>query len=171
MRGVPDAEWLVANGLRLGRDVYLGRAAHFDTGWLWLITVEDGATITANVEILAHDASTKKLLGYTIVAPVTICRDAFIGNSAIILPGVTVGAGAIVGAGSVVRHDVPPGTIAVGNPARVVGDVAAYAERHRRLMEDAPVYPAEGWSVPGGIAPAQMRQMREQLAGVIGYVP
>ncbi|MBX3513884.1 MAG: acyltransferase [Xanthobacteraceae bacterium] len=44
----------------------------------------------------------------------------FIGAHSILMPGVTVGDGSIVGAGSVVTRDVPPGSIVVGNPARVV---------------------------------------------------
>jgi sugar O-acyltransferase (sialic acid O-acetyltransferase NeuD family) len=45
---------------------------------------------------------------------------AWIGAGAILLPGVKVGARAIVGAGTVVLHDVAPGTIVVGNPARLL---------------------------------------------------
>jgi acetyltransferase-like isoleucine patch superfamily enzyme len=37
-----------------------------------------------------------------------------------ILQGVTVGEDSVVGAGAVVTHDVPPGTLVVGSPARVV---------------------------------------------------
>ena len=51
--------------------------------------------------------------------PIVIGNNVWIGNRAIILPGVTIGDGAVVGAGAVVVHDVPPGTLAVGNPARV----------------------------------------------------
>ena len=54
-------------------------------------------------------------------APIRICDKAWIGMNAIILKGVTIGEGAVVGAGSVVTHDVPPWTIAAGNPAKVVG--------------------------------------------------
>lgn len=43
-----------------------------------------------------------------------------IGSGAVILPDLTIGAGAIVGAGSVVTRSVPPRTIVVGNPARVL---------------------------------------------------
>ena len=55
------------------------------------------------------------------VAPVVIGDDVFIGMEALILKGVTVGAGSVIGAGSVVTRDVPPGSVVAGNPARVVG--------------------------------------------------
>lgn len=54
------------------------------------------------------------------VVPTLIKRGASIGSNSTILCGVTVGEGAIVGAGSVVTHDIPPGAIAAGVPARVI---------------------------------------------------
>jgi UDP-2-acetamido-3-amino-2,3-dideoxy-glucuronate N-acetyltransferase len=48
-------------------------------------------------------------------------RGASIGGGATILCGVTIGVESMIGAGAVVTKDVPPGTIAVGTPARVVG--------------------------------------------------
>jgi acetyltransferase-like isoleucine patch superfamily enzyme len=51
-------------------------------------------------------------------APIVIAEDVWIGMGAIILPGVSIGAGAIVGAGAVVTHDVAPGEIVGGVPAR-----------------------------------------------------
>jgi len=52
--------------------------------------------------------------------PVHIADSVWIGLRAIILKGVTIGEGAVVGAGSVVTKDVPPWTMAAGNPARIV---------------------------------------------------
>jgi UDP-2-acetamido-3-amino-2,3-dideoxy-glucuronate N-acetyltransferase len=49
-----------------------------------------------------------------------IGRGASIGAGACLLPGVSVGEGAMVGAGAVVTKDVPPFTVVVGNPARVI---------------------------------------------------
>jgi len=54
------------------------------------------------------------------IKSVRICRNAWIGRGAYILKGVIIGQGAIVGAGAVVANDVPPFSIAVGNPARVL---------------------------------------------------
>ena len=50
-------------------------------------------------------------------APVVIGDDVWLAYGVIVEPGVTVGAGSVVAAGSVVTHDVPPGSLASGNPA------------------------------------------------------
>lgn len=55
--------------------------------------------------------------------PVIIGENVWIGNRAIILPGVTIGEGAVVGAGSVVTRDVPARTVVAGNPARVIREL------------------------------------------------
>ena len=49
-----------------------------------------------------------------------IGNDIWIGQNVTILPGVHIGDGAIIGANSVVGSDIPPYTIAVGNPCRVI---------------------------------------------------
>jgi UDP-2-acetamido-3-amino-2,3-dideoxy-glucuronate N-acetyltransferase len=54
------------------------------------------------------------------VIPTRVQKGASVGSGAVILSGVIVGEGALVGAGSVVTRDVPPWTIVVGNPARIV---------------------------------------------------
>ena len=56
----------------------------------------------------------------TIKGDTVIGNDVWIGQKAVILPGVKIGDGAIIGAYAVVAKDVPPYSIAVGNPARVV---------------------------------------------------
>jgi maltose O-acetyltransferase len=55
--------------------------------------------------------------------PVVIHDRVWIADRAIIMPGVTIGEGAAVGAGSVVITDVPPRTLAMGNPARIVREL------------------------------------------------
>lgn len=53
-------------------------------------------------------------------APIEIGDDCWIGGNVTILPGVTIGSGSTIGAGAVVTKSVPPRSLAVGNPARVV---------------------------------------------------
>jgi acetyltransferase-like isoleucine patch superfamily enzyme len=53
-------------------------------------------------------------------APIVLKRGVWIGDSAIICKGVTVGENSVIGAGSVVRRDVPANVVVSGNPARVV---------------------------------------------------
>lgn len=55
-----------------------------------------------------------------VMAPVTIGNDVWLGQGVCVLPGVTIGAGSVVGANAVVTIDIPPGSVAVGVPARVV---------------------------------------------------
>lgn len=52
--------------------------------------------------------------------PTLIKQGVSIGSNSTILCGITIGEGALIGAGSVVTKDVPPHTLVVGNPARVV---------------------------------------------------
>lgn len=50
---------------------------------------------------------------------INIGNRVWIGNGVSVLPGIHIGEGAIIGAGSIVTHDIPPKTIAVGNPIRL----------------------------------------------------
>jgi acetyltransferase-like isoleucine patch superfamily enzyme len=59
------------------------------------------------------------------VSPVVIENNVQIGRHCVILKGVTIGARSIVGAGSVLRSSVPPDSVVVGNPARVVKRLVA----------------------------------------------
>lgn len=52
---------------------------------------------------------------------VVLEKDSFLGAYSIVFPGVTIGEGAVVGANSIVTKDIPPWSIAVGTPARVIG--------------------------------------------------
>lgn len=57
------------------------------------------------------------------VERINVGDKASIGTSATIMSGVTIGRGAMIGAGAVVTQDVPPYTLVVGVPARVVGNL------------------------------------------------
>jgi acetyltransferase-like isoleucine patch superfamily enzyme len=112
------------SGINIGKNVYMGFMVLMDGEYPEYIEIGDYASIGPGVSIMAHSSGSpfhsqlnlfrKKL------KKVTIKRGAWIATRAIILPGVTIGEGAIVAAGAVVSKDVPPYTIAAGNPARVI---------------------------------------------------
>lgn len=57
---------------------------------------------------------------------VHIGRNVWIGAGTVIVPGVTIGEGAVIGAGSIVTKDVPPNTVAFGNPCRVQREIGEH---------------------------------------------
>ncbi|UUY06275.1 hypothetical protein LRS13_06765 [Svornostia abyssi] len=58
--------------------------------------------------------------GWESARPITIGDNVWLGGGVIVCPGVTIGNDSVIGAGSVVTRDIPPGVVAVGNPARVI---------------------------------------------------
>jgi maltose O-acetyltransferase len=170
LQGVANIDALIERGLQLGRDVYIGPRATIDPWHCWLITIGDEATLAPGVQILAHDASTKRHLGWTRVGRVVLGRRVFVGAGSVVLPGTTIGDDAIVGAGSVVCHDVPAGTVVAGNPAREIARTEDYIARHRAALEERPRFPWQGWTLMGGISEADKQRMRDALLDGEGYV-
>lgn len=90
------------------------------------VKIEDDNLIASDVCITSHnhginpeDEDSYALEPLT-EAPVTIKNGCWIGEKVVILPGVTIGERCIIGAGSIVTRSIPPYSMAVGNPARVI---------------------------------------------------
>jgi UDP-2-acetamido-3-amino-2,3-dideoxy-glucuronate N-acetyltransferase len=114
----------IQKGAVLGRRVKVEAFVFIPTG----VTIEDGAFIGPHV-CFSNDRypsavdETGNLLqvGEWTVTPTLVRKRASIGANATIVCGITIGEGAMVGAGATVTHDVPPDSLVVGNPARLVG--------------------------------------------------
>ncbi|MFN2552371.1 acyltransferase [Neisseria gonorrhoeae] len=65
------------------------------------------------------DREKKRFEGYTEIRPITLEDDVWPGRRVIVMAGVTVGRGSVVGAGAVITKDIPPYSLAAGNPAVV----------------------------------------------------
>lgn len=124
-------------GVKIGENVDLVNA-EIDYCFGHLISIGNNVTITNSV-ILAHDASTKKELGYSKIGCVDIGDNVFIGYGSIILPNVKIGNKVIVGAGTVVSKDIPDNVVVVGPQARIVGTYDDYMEKNRKRMKEVPV--------------------------------
>ena len=94
----------INNGVTIGKNVMMGPYVVFYTQ----------NHNTSNPDIPMREQGMSEL------KPITIEDDVWIGARVIVLPGVTIGKGSIVGAGAVVSKDVPPYSVFVGNPGRVV---------------------------------------------------
>src|SRR5919199_1927789 len=145
LRGTPTVEQLRRRGAVIGDDVHIGPWTIFDYSYTHLIEIGSRVTIAPRVHLLAHDASTKRHLDYTRVGRITIEDDVFLGAGSTIMPGVRVGAGSIVGVHALVTKDVPPGTLVVGVPAKVVMTVEEFIAKRRAEMESTPVF-GPGWA-------------------------
>jgi acetyltransferase-like isoleucine patch superfamily enzyme len=117
IKGHPAGKMKIGNNCWIGPNCFIQSPGHIEIG--------NHVGIGANVIIITsqHDlASTEKILiNKPLKLEKVIIKDNVdIGAGAIILPGVEIGQGSMVGAGSIVTKDVPPGTIVVGNPAKVL---------------------------------------------------
>ena len=113
---------------------------HCDVGAT--IRIGDRVRIGHDVSLLTvdhHIGAEDMRAGERKYGPIEIGDGAWLASRVVVLPGVSIGAGAIVAAGSVVTRDVPPNTLVVGVPARVVRDLNADALEELQQESDSPV--------------------------------
>src|SRR5918994_758877 len=128
----------VRERVEVGDDVVLGRGSYIenDTSVGAMTKIQADAYITAYSTLEEHVfiapcvvTTNDNYMGRTekrhaLVKGPTIRRGARVGGGAVLCPGVEIGEEAFVGAGAVVVKDVPPRALVVGNPARVLREVA-----------------------------------------------
>ncbi len=107
-----------ANRIDVGQNVLINHS--FMAMAVGGIEIEDGVTIDPDVSIITYLRSPKNR-DVLEARPVRICRDAIVGASSVIYPGVTIGVGSVVQPGSVVTGDVEAYSTVAGNPAVAIG--------------------------------------------------
>lgn len=96
-----------------------------------LVIIGDRVQMGPNVSIYSagHDTSVLSRIKFVEFGhPVRVEDDCWIGGGVIILPGVTIGKGSTVGAGAVVTKSIPPYSVALGSPAKVVKTLPSVEE-------------------------------------------
>ncbi|MFD5699754.1 sugar O-acetyltransferase [Streptomyces lasiicapitis] len=107
-----------------GENVFVNQGCTFmDKGG---IRIGNGVMIAPKVSLITggHPLPLAERREYLSFAPIVVEDAVWIGASAVILQGVTIGAGAVVAAGAVVTRDVPARTLVAGVPARVIKTIA-----------------------------------------------
>ncbi|MHA6246951.1 sugar O-acetyltransferase [Pontibacter sp. CAU 1760] len=110
-----------------GTNMVLGEKVFFNFNCVVLdvmrVTIGSRTLFGPNVQIYTatHPLNhIERASGLEYAKPITIGEDVWVGGSAVICPGVTIGDRAVIGAGSVVTKDIPAGVFAAGNPCRVI---------------------------------------------------
>jgi acetyltransferase-like isoleucine patch superfamily enzyme len=110
IRDHAEMSWNVA--ITVNREVIIEEYVRIS----WNCTISDSDGHPRQADLRAQNAP----MNPRDIRPVRICKYAWIGNGSYIMKGVTIGEGAVIGANSSVISDVPPYSLALGNPAEVV---------------------------------------------------
>ena len=137
------AKELRARGVQVGENCNIYTNS-IDFGHGYLISIGNNVTIS-NAVLLAHDASTKRFIGYSKVGRIIIGDNVFIGWNAIILPNVTIGSNVVIGAGSVINKDIPDNVVVAGNPGKIICSIDDFIKRNSVLFLSVPHFDTH-WS-------------------------
>jgi acetyltransferase-like isoleucine patch superfamily enzyme len=175
--------------LEIDDGVIVGRNAHFSVGagghlrigagtavqdmcrFLGDVAIGKGCIFAPNVFISTGTHTFDALPHLTIqeqeraaparIRPIRLFDDCWLGINVVVTPGVTIGRGCVVGANSVVTQDLPPYSVAAGNPARVIRSRLAFVPKPRidaSCPEDAPYF-------YDGFDPMRASERAAQVAG------
>ncbi len=119
--------------LQIGDNVWINHYVRIDAAGG--VIIDEGCQIGYGSCILSHSTHNSiRLMGYHfmdyqaqqragyIAKQTRIGRYSFIGGGSFIMPGITIGKGCVIGVNSVVTHDLPDYSIAVGSPAKIIGN-------------------------------------------------
>jgi maltose O-acetyltransferase len=156
-------------GMHIGKGVNLPMSTWIDTAHCFLISIGDNCGFGDMCMILAHDAMPNEYIDATRVGRVIIHESCHFGVGTVILPGVEIGPRSVVGSNSVVVDDIPPNTLAAGNPARVICSLDEFLEKHRQAMKTAPLFPYKEYDIKY-LTPARREEMIARLLNTDGYI-
>lgn len=169
IRGEYTIDQLRKMGLTVGENFNPQLGFELDPSHCWLIEIGEDVTFGPHVQVLAHDASMYHHLGYTRIGKVVIGNNVFVGAGSIILPNVKIGDNVIIGAGSIVTQDIPENVVCAGNPAKILDSVDNFIAKHKKCMNESPVYD-ESYTLRKKITNAKKSQQKKDLGKSGGYV-
>lgn len=165
-----SVEDLIKRGLIIGKNFNIQKECILDPSHCWLIEIGDEVTLAPRVHILAHDASTKRELGYTKIGKVKIGNNVFIGANTTVLPNIKIGDNVIIGANSLVSKNIEDNSVVAGNPARKIMTYQEYINKNREKMKKAPIFGEEYTLRNKKITKEMKEKMKKELEGCVGYI-
>lgn len=147
----------------IGDNCYI--AAHISPQEGDLISIGDNVWITSGVLFINHDASgqviqkVRNYHGIDKVGVIKIGNNVFIGNNAILMPGIEIGNNCVIGAGSVVTKSIPDNSVAAGNPAKIICSFDEYADK---CIEHSDKYPWLWLSSPEEVRESRIKYFWEE---------
>lgn len=166
-----EKEYRLRKGMKVGKNCHIYSWDTIDAGHPRLINIGDDVTISTNVTILTHDASTNVVQCGTKLGRVTIGNNVFIGTRAVILCNIHIGNNVIVGAGSVVTHDLEDNGVYAGVPAKFICSIDAYRAKYQALRESSPRWDLDkSWIAWKNATDIEEENMAKALKNGIGFI-
>ena len=156
-------------GMQLGKDINLPMSTWIDIPHCFLISIGDKCGFGEGCSILAHDAMPNEYIDATRIGKVKIHESCHFGMRTVILPGVEIGPRSIVGSNSVVINDIPPETVAGGNPAKVICSLEQYLNKQQEWMKERPLFPYKEYSSQY-LSSEKLQEMLDKLETTSGFI-
>lgn len=120
-------------GVQIGKNSYISTKGFSSEGFL--IRIGDNVRIAKEVLLLTHGGvwSLRKvypeLENFDYYGKITIGNNVYIGQRAIIMPGVTIGDNCVIGAATIVNKSIPDNSVVAGNPVKYISSTDDYVEK------------------------------------------
>lgn len=125
------------HGMKIGNGCSINTWNFLDE--CYLIEIGDNVQITAGVRIFTHGGGhvlRKHCPNFDCFGKVCIGNNVYIGNNAMIMPGITIGNNVVIGAGSIITKNVPDNVVIAGNPAKIVSSIDNYRDKYLQYNLD-----------------------------------
>lgn len=122
-------------GVKIGRDCFI--STRYFSSEPYLISIGNNVRIASGVKFFTHGGlipfRKKMNCNLDMFGKIDVGDNVHIGDGTFIMPGVSIGDNCVIGAGSVITKSIPAGSVAAGNPARVVGKLDDFLERAKKM--------------------------------------